>query len=658
MRTFVRATLLFLPLILFWRFAGPPWDAWSALAVGALMLLGVALKRPWTAWVSAADWQGMTADPLFLAINQAISALWGGVLVVSGTAWALGGGPAWRWAPSLVGSVLSALLPRLLVKRQLGQRLKDADPNPWPSPLAQPRAAAADPALLDVAVVGAGLGGLTAAALLARAGARVAVFEQHDKPGGFCHCWEGVALQGNERQVFRFDGGVHDVSGYFEGGSVKNLLQRLNLDELLAWQRMDHSFVRDGQRWDVPRGWDAFTEALVQRFPQDAAGLRALLADVRVIFDSMYATAAQRGGVPGSPPTVQALQDYARAHPLAVRWMQQPFEALLDHHGLSQPARAQLRALAGYVTHDASGLTVAAQAPLLGYFLHGGHYPVGGSGALAQALADSLALDGGELHLGCAVQAVQLAPGGQGVQGLQLADGRRLAARSVVLAGDAIAALGLLQPAEAVPAALRTQLQSLRPATSMFSVHLGVRGTPPALPPIVHLHRSGQPGLELVLPCAVDARAAPAGHYTVELMRLVPPADAPGWFSDPAATDPRAQRDSAAYQQRKAREADAMIDAAESVIPGLRQAIVFRREASPLTFRRYGYSSLGAVYGVTGQQGGSAPLPRRSPVPGLVFAGSATAGAGVEPAMMSGAEAADALLPGLLAHGTRLAGAA
>ena len=41
-------------------------------------------------------------------------------------------------------------------------------------------------------------------------------------------------------------------------------------------------------------------------------------------------------------------------------------------------------------------------------------------------------------------------------------------------------------------------------------------------------------------------------------------------------------------------------------------------------------------------------LVRRSPVPGLVFAGSAVGGAGIEPAMMTGAQAADALLPGLL----------
>lgn len=181
----------------------------------------------------------------------------------------------------------------------------------------------------------------------------------------------------------------------------------------------------------------------------------------------------------------------------------------------------------------------------------------------------------------------------------------------------------------------------------MFMVHLGVRGEPPALPPVVHLH--GPSGaLEIVLPASVDSAAAPPGHFTVELMQLVPPSQAAAWFDEPSSTDPVAQRESTAYQARKAAKADMLIVAAETLIPDLRAHIVFRREASPVTFRRYGYSTQGAVYGAQGPDGRLGPLPRRSPVPGLVFAGAAAAGPGVEPAMMAGAESADALWPGLL----------
>ena len=39
----------------------------------------------------------------------------------------------------------------------------------------------------DVIVIGSGIGGLTSAALLSRAGKKVLVFEQHDQCGGCCH---------------------------------------------------------------------------------------------------------------------------------------------------------------------------------------------------------------------------------------------------------------------------------------------------------------------------------------------------------------------------------------------------------------------------------------------------------------------------------------
>lgn len=647
MITLLRAALFVLPLVLLGSFTPDTWAAGAWLAGGLLMLVMAWRGQAWTAWASAPAWPGMTHDALFLRINRTVSGLWGLVFMLSGLAILLGAGPVLRWALMPVGGVISAALPAWWSRRTLTRRLRDADPNPWPSPLQAASAQALD---ADVVVIGAGLGGLTAAALLARAGQRVQVFEQHDKPGGFCHCWEGVGSMDGELPRFRFDAGVHDVSGYFPGGTVHALLARLGLSDALVWRRMDHAFVDDGGRWDVPRGWAAFVDALAARHPGQAPALRQALAEVKTIFEGMYSTAAARGGIPGQPSSVDALKAYAREHPLAVRWMTRPFAEFLAHHGVEGAAARTLVGLAGYVTHDAAALSVGQAVPLLGYFLHGGHYPVGGSGALSQALADVLAFDGGELHLGTAVAAIEAAPDGSGVRAVRLADGRRIRCRAVVMNGDALSARDLMRAGGAVPAALEAQLEGLAPAASMFSVHLGVRGQAPALPAIVHLHHAqGLAPLEVVLPSTVDAGASPPGTFTVELMQLLSPEEAATWFEDARRTDPTTQRASAAYQARKAALGDRLVALAEELVPDLRARTVFRREASPVTFRRYGYSSFGAVYGVTGPGSRLAPLPRRSAVPGLVFAGAAVRGPGAEPAMMAGAEAADALLPGLLA---------
>jgi hypothetical protein len=290
MRTLLRSTVLLLPLILLGAFAAPPWAGSAWLLGGLLMAVLAASGRSWTSWAFAPDWPGMTHDVLFRRINGTLSVLWGCIFGVSGLALLLGGGSVWRWVLMPLGAVISAVLPRWWSAHALQRRLREADPHPWPSPLQAPAAADLD---TDVVVIGAGIGGLTAAALLAQAGQRVAVFEQHDKPGGFCHCWEGVGTDvGGELLRFRFDAGVHDVSGWFEGGTVWELLGRLNLDSSMAWRRMDHAFIEAGQRWDPPRGWEAFTDSLAARHPTQAPAIRLLLADVCTVFEAMYATSA------------------------------------------------------------------------------------------------------------------------------------------------------------------------------------------------------------------------------------------------------------------------------------------------------------------------------------------------------------------------------
>ena len=72
----------------------------------------------------------------------------------------------------------------------------------------------ADFSKIDHIVIGSGIGGLTVATWLAKAGKKVVVFERHYTPGGFTHSFK-------RRQGFQWDVGVHYVGKVGEDGDLR-----------------------------------------------------------------------------------------------------------------------------------------------------------------------------------------------------------------------------------------------------------------------------------------------------------------------------------------------------------------------------------------------------------------------------------------------------
>ena len=619
----------------------------SFAALGLFSLAGVALGRPWTAELSRAAFAAVAETPAFIAVNSAISGLWGILFLLLGAAreWDWG-----AWASVAIvafGALASILGPRLLIRIGLNRMIRAQSDYHWPAP---PLGDARGPDACDVAVIGAGLGGLTTAALLADHGLKVMVFESHVLPGGFCHDWPRKAHHNGKPLIFRFDSGVHDVSGVRPGGPVTRLLERLGVARDIEWLRLDHAYRHGDRLVEPPRDWRAYVAELGRQHPESAAGIAALFEDIRTIFDSLFATGETNGGVPGAPATADALMDFPKNHPLAMRWMARPFAELVALHVSAPQARASIMALSGYVTDDPASLTCAAMVPLFGYYFFGGFYPAGGSSRLPEALVRAIAARGGEVRLKTRVARILIEDGR--ARGVELADGRRIVAGAVVSNADLKRTFGELVDPALLPAEFRARMAAAAPACSAFMVHLGL-DILPDLRPCQHVH--GDLPIGMFIPSAVDPTAAPAGYAAVELIALVPTAEAASWFPPEPSLDWKAWRRTPDYLARKAAFAERMIDAAATVIPDLRDHIVYRTEASPVTFARYEATSAGAIYGISnaGRIKGA-----RSPIPGLYIAGAGNFGPGVEAVMISGALTAEAIAPGLLKQAPRQSEAA
>jgi phytoene dehydrogenase-like protein len=306
--------------------------------------------------------------------------------------------------------------------------------------------------------------------------------------------------------------------------------------------------------------------------------------------------------------------------------METPFGEMLDAHFRDPRLRQFLSSLTGYLSDRPDALTVGAMAPVFGYYFDGGFYPAGGSQSFADALAEVILQHGGQICLRTAVRRLHIQDGR--AVGVKLASGEIHHAEAVISGADVRKTFLELVGREHLPEDFAGRVQGLEFSASAFEVFLGV-DYEPEIAPITKVSLDGGK-VEIAIPSKVDPRLAPPGHACLTLIRLVPPVEAITW--DRSAPD---------YSLRKRRGGEELISAAEKVMPGLREHIVWRQDGTPATCARYAWTTGGAIYGPAAH--GWRP-PNKTPIQRFYLAGAGVfPGPGIEAAVISGTLAADAV---------------
>ncbi len=634
--TFVALAAAILFSMLLWWLGGTTWEPYrSAIfhaTTGFVMLMSVLLLRPWTMSITGQQGQARRREKLYRLIHQIISAYWGFAYIGIGILlWQKATGLAIA-ALVLIGAILSWLLPKQGVRYLLQRRLQKRSQAHWPAPDFSKSKE------WDVLIVGTGLGGLTAGALLANKGLKVCLLEQHSLPGGYAHSWIRKSRQAEG--AFRFDAGVHDISGIWAGGPVTGVLSQLGLNQALHWHPMRHGNVKNGRHLPMPKNWADYISQLTTQFPAEAKGIQALGKIIPTIYEAMFSLGAGRCNIPTYPNTVEGLLAFAEKYPLAATWLDKPYADLLAEHLKNPETKAAFYLLSGYITNKPDTLKVNQMVPIMGYLLHGGYYPIGGSGQLVKVLVDFIEAHQGKVQLKTSVS--RILSNEHGVQGLELQNGEKIYAPAVIFNGDLLTHRTNGLPEAMWPDPQRQALSQAQPACSAFMVQLGIQGNYADLPEIWHIHDDGG-SMSIALTPAPDHDAAPAGYTSLALIKLIAQNEAGKWMP-PAGETLASWRKNPQYLAQKAAYGDQLITRAQALIPGLKDKIVLRIDASPLTFQRYNRAQSGNIYGLD-----EVRLPTKTALPGLVIAGSATHGGGVEAVIISGTLAAEALLPGCLA---------
>jgi phytoene dehydrogenase-like protein len=127
----------------------------------------------------------------------------------------------------------------------------------------------------DAVVIGAGIGGLVCANLLARDGLKVLLVEQHYMVGGYCSTFR--------RNGYTFDAGTHFYPLLGNPQTISGKLLR-DLGIATEWIKMDpvdHFHLTDGSRFEVPADFDRYLAKLKTEFPHEAAALDEFFAFAR-----------------------------------------------------------------------------------------------------------------------------------------------------------------------------------------------------------------------------------------------------------------------------------------------------------------------------------------------------------------------------------------
>ncbi|MFW5680507.1 MAG: 1-hydroxycarotenoid 3,4-desaturase CrtD [Pseudomonadota bacterium] len=319
-----------------------------------------------------------------------------------------------------------------------------------------------------VAVIGAGIGGLSAAIDLARQGHEVTVLERARTPGGKMR---EIAI-GEQRldagpTVFTlkrvFDGLCHEAGTTLE--------QHVRLQPMRTLAR--HGWAGDG-RLDLFADVEQSTDA-IGRFAgkADALGFRAFCARSRRIFETLDDTfmQAQRPGV---------VELTRRVLPLGfgALWGITPFTRMWNALG-GHFRDVRLRQLFGrYATYcGSSPFQAPATLMLVAHVEQEGVWMVeGGMHQLARALETVAHAQGATFRYGAEVRAIR-SDGGR-VAGVDLADGERLEVDAVVANAD-VAALAAGHFGDAARRAVPAMPHAARSLSALtFSLVARTRGFP------------------------------------------------------------------------------------------------------------------------------------------------------------------------------------
>ena len=429
--------------------------------------------------------------------------------------------------------------------------------------------------MASAVVIGAGIGGLTTAAVLARAGMEVTVLEAQVYPGG---CASTYFHQG-----YRFDAGATLAGGFYPGGPMDKVALAAGIS---AWPAHPAALAMVVH---MPDGTQVTRHAGESRLDDYVAAFGNAAVDFfrwqERTADGLWDLALR---LPPWPP--QSISDWTGAAVIGFPWLLKgnklplaadAFRPVASHlqavpDSLRLFVDAQLLISAQATSQNTNALYGAAALDLP---RRGVVHFSGGIGAIAETLVAAIRRHGGRVLYRHEVTHVRMPQADQLV--VETRQGGSFPANLVIFNLTPWDALKLLE--DNPPASLRHLPPQPSDGWGAFVVYVGLDDKiVPTDYPLHHQIIVRRPlgegnSVFASLSPAWDSSRAPAGRRALTLSTHTTLDD---WWR-------LYQQDRPGYEARKSELADRVLTAAETAIPSLRAAAQLVLPGTPVTFQRF-----------------------------------------------------------------------